>query len=249
MKPARAQWSVLLALTVFVVGLTWGLFAQRAPAMTISNPGNTSIGGVSPCAGPLVSGEPLVYNGSTVCTGPANNTAINLTDASSTAQNAFLVDSSSNLVVATGLTSLTLGNNKPLRLGSNGISFQYDGDLSLTHAPRTPLTLVSNLATTTGTFGANVQYTPTVAMHIRGWDLGVATALTSCSPFPTFQLKVGGAAQSASAITLTSATAYHVGSLAIAVAAGSAVAVATTTPGASCSGTPLANAVIEMTTD
>src|SRR5579872_6162093 len=201
MKPARAQWFTLAALTVFFLGITWGLFAHRAGAMTISNPSATSIGGVAPCAGPLVSGAPLVYNGSTVCTGPANATALSMTNAAGGAQTVMTVDTSDNLTIGDTAHPVLIANGATFTTPNNGINFDGNADLTEIRAPRTPLTLVTNLVTGSGSTTANVVYTPTVAMHVRAWDIGLAAALSSCSPYPTLEVAVAGSGQSASAIT------------------------------------------------
>lgn len=197
-----------------------------------------------------VSGWPYPFTSfSPLTIGIPNNTAIDLKDGSSINQNAFIVDNSSNLVLATGLASVTAGNNVPIRLGSNGLVFQYGGDLSLTHAPRNAYSVFeSTIGAQNSVYGWLV---PSVAIHARRLSLALDTAPSGCTTYPVVQLCANGTCSGGNigcAITLASATKDYTATCAIAVSAELQIQVATAASG--CTTSPAgANYVAEYTTD
>jgi len=155
----------------------WPLYFALAICLCFVTQGRTQVSG---WPWPFTSFSPLTI-------GIPNNTPIDLKNGSGVNENAIVVDSSNNLVLATGLASVTAGNNVPVRLGSNGLSFEYGGDLSLTHSPRsTWCASLSSLANgNSKTFGGMETET---AIHIRNAVITTPTAPQSCSTSPTFSV-------------------------------------------------------------
>ena len=250
MKSTRAQWWTLLALVVSFILVTAAMYAKPAHSMSISQPGATSIAGVAPCAGPLISGEPLVYNGTNICTGPANNVHFNGTNSSGGAQQMLNIDTSNNLALGDGTNLVYIQNTSKLQLNGQGLIWNGGNDLTEVNAPRMPLTLVAITTSATGAITWAPRFTPDVAMHVRQWDLNFSAAPTGCTTWPVYEIVVG-TAQASTAITLTSNTGLYTKTFTpIAVAASSIIYWGQTTAGVGCTfASNTASAVLELSTD
>lgn len=219
-------------------------------AITISNPGSTTVEGVATCAGPPSTGDFLFYNGTQWCDGVANNTAINLKNAAGTNVNAIQVDVSNNLILASGLASITAGNNAPLRLGTGGIVFQYGSDITEANGPRTVCGWNVNQALDTGPTVVSGSCELDVAAHIKRAWVNALVPVAGCTTSPIYTLRVNGA-NTATTFTMTNGTnIIRATGLTIAVPATQVIDVALTTTGAGCTthGTQ-ANWNVELTVD
>lgn len=240
----------LAALVVFTVGMIGALCAQRASAIDISNPGSTTIEGVSMCAGPPTSGFPLIYDGTNWCDGGTAGAQVKLLNNSGVATGIFSIPvanvfeicpDTANCSRAQVMTNLQLTQSM---IWNNG------NDLSNINWARTPWPCTGALSTTTYAPSIPCEYQPSVATHVRAFHLIFASGPTGCTTNPVYEVSVGGVSQAASAITEANAIqSYNVTGLAIAVAAGAKLSVQETTAGVACSGTPQVQFTFELTTD
>jgi len=224
--------------------------ATPAWAFSSGGPSSNTVEGTTVCAGPPTLGGLLQYNGTTFCDAnlPTNVAGITFGTGAypdlvfGSGKELYISETSTHYI---GFSASLIQLNNPLSWGTIAAP-----DLSEAKAPRAPLGFGSVVTTGTYALGALLQYTPTVAMHVRSWDLKINPAPAACTTFPVYQITINGSNQAASAITLANTTSgYHVGSLALAIAADQILAVTETTAGVACAVTPAFTFVLELTTD